>query len=640
MLTRCLTLQSQASKSRIRRITLKSRNMASRAVDPTSLSNPHECKVKNLIWNIATDFDRKVLHGSVDLHAESQKDGVKELVVDTKTLNIKRVVDAADPSKVLPFTVAPAHDIFGSALHITVGGDAGLKLGDNIAVRVEYETSPNALAIQWLSASQTAGKKHPYLFTQCQAIHARTMLPCQDTPSVKAPYEAHVTVNHDLVALMSAVPTGSSDAADGKHKVFSFRQALPIPSYLIALAVGALVSRDIGPRSKVWSEAEMVDAGAFEFAETENFISIAERLVGPYVWGRYDVLLLPPAFPYGGMENPCLTFVTPTLLAGDRSNADVVAHEISHSWTGNLVSNLTWEHFWLNEGFTMFLERKILAAIHGEKYFDFDSILGIKHLQDDIEHFGATNPLTNMMPKLENIDPDDAFSSVPYEKGFTFLVYLERLVGGPKMFEPFFRAWIEAHHYKCVTSFDFKNFFNNYFAGKVDEAVLKQVDWDAWFNTPGMPIIQPEYDTSLADASNKLAARWIAGGADVSSSDDTDGWTAKQFLQFLDKLLDAEPLPISILEKMDSLYKFNNSKNAEIRFRWYQLGLKVNWEAVLAPTLEFVTSQGRMKFTRPLYRALFKSTIGKEKAVETFQKHRDFYHAICAKLVAKDLHLA
>jgi leukotriene-A4 hydrolase len=434
--------------------------------------------------------------------------------------------------------VAPQHDVFGSALHIKVGGDAGLKQGDEIIVRVEYETSPSdALAIQWLNASQTAGKKHPYLFTQCQAIHARTMVPCQDTPSVKTPYLATVTVDSALTALMSAVPTGETTSADGKHKTFSFKQAVPIPSYLIALAVGALVSRDIGPRSKVWSEAEMVDAGAFEFAETEKFISIAENLVGPYVWGRYDVLLLPPSFPYGGMENPCLTFVTPTLLAGDRSNADVVAHEISHSWTGNLVSNLTWEHFWLNEGFTMFLERKILAAIHGDKYFDFDSILGWKHLQDDIDHFGATNPLTNLMPKLENIDPDDAFSSVPYEKGFTLLVYLQQLVGGAKLFDPFFRAWIEANHYKCVTSFDFKAFFHTYFAGKVDEATLNKVDWDAWFNTPGMPIVKPDYDTSLADASNQLAARWVAGGADINSAADMDGWTAKQICMLARRII-------------------------------------------------------------------------------------------------------
>lgn len=239
-----------------------------------------------------------MLHGSVDLHAESVQNGVKELVVDTKTLSIKSVVDATNPAHALQFTLAAPHEIFGSALRIKVGGDAGLKQGENVSVRVEYETSPNALAIQWLSAAQTAGKKHPYLFTQCQAIHARTMIPCQDTPSVKAPYEAHVTVPSTLTALMSAVPTGSRDGVDGSHKIFSFKQAIPIPSYLIALAVGALVSRDIGPRSKVWSEAEMVDAGAYEFAETEKFISIAEGLVGPYVWGRYDVLLLPPSFPY------------------------------------------------------------------------------------------------------------------------------------------------------------------------------------------------------------------------------------------------------------------------------------------------------------------------------------------------------
>ncbi|MEE6519831.1 hypothetical protein FKM82_017582, partial [Ascaphus truei] len=263
-------------------------------------------------------------------------------VLDTKDLTIKSVVVNGQKAT---FVLGQSHSFKGTPLEITL--PFPLTRGQEIIVGICYETSPKSSALQWLTPEQTAGKKHPYLFSQCQATHCRTIVPCQDAPSVKFTYYCQVSIPKELVALMSAINDGDiPDPEDCKRKIYRFRQNVPIPSYLIALVVGAVEGRKLGPRTVVWTEKELMDASAYEFAETEKMLKHAEDLVGPYVWERYDLLILPPSFPYGGMENPCLTFVTPTVLAGDRSLASVIAHEISHSWTGNLVTNKTWEHFW------------------------------------------------------------------------------------------------------------------------------------------------------------------------------------------------------------------------------------------------------------------------------------------------------
>jgi leukotriene-A4 hydrolase len=597
--------------------------------DPNSLSNLHLIITKHISLNVEANFQTKELSGHVELTAEVVGDGVSEFVADSRDLKIGKVY--VDNVEISNHVVDAPHAVFGSAVRVPLG--SSLSKGTKKVIKIEYTTSPDSSAIQWLAPSQTAGKEHPYLFTQCQAIHARSMLPCQDAPSVKTTYSAAITVPEALTAVMSAVPVGEPTSQGGK-RTFFFEQKIPTSSYLIALAVGAIESREIGPRTKVWSEKSMVDAGAFEFSETEQFLKVAEDLMGPYVWGRYDILLLPPSFPYGGMENPCLTFVTPTLLAGDRSNADVVAHEISHSWTGNLVTNKTWEHFWLNEGFTVYAERKIYGKMHGEKARHFHAIIGYRSLQESVNQFGAENPLTNLVPNLQGIDPDDAFSSVPYEKGFNFLFYLECLVG-LENFEKFFKDYIQQHKFQCLTSQDFKAYFLGYFS---NVPAISQIDWDSWFNKPGMPIVEPKFDTTLSTASQDLAQKWISGGS--GSADDIKNWTASQIVCFLDKLVSAaQPLPIETLKAIDSLYNLTASKNSEIRFRWYQACVRSEYEEIFPHAVSFLTEQGRMKFVRPLYRSLFKSQKGKELAVKTFVANRGMYHNIAAKMVAKDLEL-
>ena len=318
--------------------------------DPNSYSRPDLVKTTHVHLELEVDFGKKILEGRVVLSLEKVDPQAETVILDVRDLNVSKISDESS-GDTLEFTYGSPTG-FGEKLEIKLpkSGEKELKIS------VEYSSSPGATALQWLSPAQTAGKTQPYVFSQCQAIHARSMLPCQDTPSVKTPYTATIIAPAQLTALMSAIRDGE-DQVKGDKKISKFIQKVPIQSYLIAIAVGAVESRKIGPRTHVWSEKEFVEKAAFDFSETESFIETAEELCGPYVWGNYDILVLPPSFAYGGMENPCMTFATPTLLTGDKSNADVIAHEIAHSWTGNLVTNFNFEHFWLNEGFTVFTER-------------------------------------------------------------------------------------------------------------------------------------------------------------------------------------------------------------------------------------------------------------------------------------------
>nr|CAI11594.1 novel protein (zgc:85809) [Danio rerio] len=602
--------------------------------DPSSFSSLSKCSTKhlNLIYHV--DFDRHVLKGKVALTVEVLEDKFSSLTLDSKDLKISKVSANGQAAK---FELGAKHKFKGSPLEITLPFE--LSRGQHVIVEIEYETSPTATALQWLTPKQTAGKKHPYLFSQCQATHCRTMVPCQDTPSVKHTYYAQVSVPRELVALMSALRDGQEpDPSDSSRVIYRFRQPVPMPSYLIAIVVGALESREIGPRSRVWSEKEYVDEAAYEFAETETMLKTAESLAGPYVWGQYDVLVLPPSFPYGGMENPCLTFVTPTVLAGDRSLAGVIAHEISHSWTGNLVTNRTWEHFWLNEGHTVYIERMIARCMEGEQLRQFKGIGGWKELHESVKQFGANNVLTNLVPNLHEVDTDEAFSSVPYEKGFALLYHLEELMGGPEVFMGFVKSYIQLFAYGSVTTEEWKNYLFTYFKDKVD--ILNKVDWNAWMHTPGMAPVRPQYDTTMADACTSLCQKWVkAKEADLASFTEADvkQLNSPQLIEFMALLLQEDPLPLSHVKKMGEVYKLNNIKNAEVRFRWLRICVKAQWEEAVPLALKMATEQGRMKFTRPLFKEVYNFSKYSDEAVKTFKENRGSLHPVTAMLVAKDL---
>jgi len=332
--------------------------------------------------------------------------------------------------KKVNWNLADRFEPYGSRLTIDVPSEV-----DDADLEISLATTDKCTALQWMTPQQTGNGRHPYMFSQCQAIHARSLFPCQDTPDVKSTYTFNI--RSPLPVLASGLSTGSKLFEAGKKGelgtlLYTFKQEVPMPSYLFALASGDLASASIGPRSQVWTGPEELVSSQWELESTEKFIQAAEEIVYPYAWTTYNVLVLPPSFPYGGMENPNVVFATPTIISGDRQNVDVIAHELSHSWSGNLVSNASWEHFWLNEGWTVYLERRIMASLHGEAHRDFSAIIGWKALTDSINNYGEDHEFTKLIVDLKGKDPDDAFSSIPYEKGFTFLYYLEKLIGREK----------------------------------------------------------------------------------------------------------------------------------------------------------------------------------------------------------------
>ncbi|KAK3113230.1 Leucyl aminopeptidase yscIV [Teratosphaeriaceae sp. CCFEE 6253] len=608
--------------------------------DPNTLANYNAWRTTHTTTDFDIDFDAKRLKGTVHLTLEKLAKDAKQIILDTSFLEVSKVT-ANEKSAEFQLSASRVEP-YGTPLTVSLEGEQ--TESSTVTLSIEVATTKACTALQWLTPAQTSNKKHPYMFSQCQAIHARSLFPCQDTPDVKSTYTFNI--RSALPVLASGLPTGPRDFQPGKDGkpgtlLYTFHQNIPMPSYLFALASGDLASASIGPRSTVWTGPEELTASQWEFeADTEAYIQAAEKIVYPYAWTTYNVLVLPPSFPYGGMENPVYTFATPTVVSGDRQNVDVIAHELSHSWSGNLVSNASWEHFWLNEGWTTYLERRIQAAIHGsDQHRDFSAIIGWKALEDSIAQFGEDHEFTKLIPDLKGQDPDDAFSSVPYEKGFAFLYHLEKLLG-IETWNKFIPHYFTTFQRKSVDSYEFKATLLDFFASDAGAAKkLAQVDWDKWFYAPGLPP-KPDFDTTLADRCYALADRWriLAEKGDDAfrpSAKDVEGFTANQSVVFLERLqsLPNKTLSPTLIDLMGSTYGFAASKNVELVSRFYTLGLMSHAESVYQPTADLLGKVGRMKFVRPLYRELIKRDRG--LAERTFEQHREFYHPICRGMVEK-----
>ncbi|KAH8241790.1 hypothetical protein KR026_000550 [Drosophila bipectinata] len=626
-------------------------------VDPSSYSQPDLITTEHSVLNWKVDFGATKLQGSVLHKFNVLSTNLDQIILDVRDINVTNATLLAGGSQLpINFFISDPVDDIGQKLTLEL--PSGTAKG-SLEVRIDYETSSSASGLQWLSPAQTLGKEHPYMFSQCQAIHARSVIPCQDTPAVKFTYDAYVEHPSELTALMSAI---IQKKEPGKTQ---FKQDVPIPAYLVAIAIGKLVSRPLGENSNVWAEEAIVDACAEEFSETAVMLKTASDLCGPYVWKQYDLLVMPPSFPFGGMENPCLTFVTPTLLAGDKSLADVVAHEIAHSWTGNLVTNKNFEHFWLNEGFTVFVESKIVGRMQGAKELDFKMLSNLTDLQECVSiqatiHFSKeiifktliqirtqldkTPELTKLVVDLSNCGPDDAFSSVPYIKGSTFLRYLEDLFGGPSVFEPFLRDYLKKYAYKSIETNDFKSALYDYFKDTDKKDKLEAVDWDLWLSSEGMPPIIPKFDESLANVTKELALLWSSKSvAELNDSPDIKKTISiHQLIDFLGKLIESKDI-VDLTEKkielLESTYNLKASKNAEVRFRLNRLIIRARLIKRLDEIIAFANSNFRMKFCRPIYRDLAGWPEAKPAAVRNFESVKDQMMAVCSHTIEKDLGL-
>lgn len=578
--------------------------------DPHSRFDDRQPRATSLTLKLAVDFERRVVRGTVVLHLDREGSGPLDL--DAKGLSIRSVRDARGVE--VTFERGDEDPILGEGLRLHLAAPTA-------EVAIEYETSPEAVALQWLSPAQTEGKRHPFLFSQCQAIHARSMAPLQDSPLARVSYRAEVTVPEPLVAVMSAGPAGTRLGPTPGTRTFLFEMPQPIPPYLLALAVGDLASCDLSPRARVWAEVGTVERAAWEFAEVERMIATAERLFGPYEWDRYDMLVLPPAFPYGGMENPRMTFLTPTLLAGDRSLVGVVAHELAHSWTGNLVTNATADHFWLNEGATTWAERRILEAVHGEEAAVMGWAIGQKGLETDLGRLADQPRLTKLHMDLAGVDPDDAYSRVPYEKGSRLFALLERTVGRDA-FDRFVRDYIDRFRFTSITSDDFLAFLDERLPGAREKARA-----DEWVEKPGMPANAPVFRSATLERFTSLASSWPAR----PPLDEASRWKPDEllvYLQHLPRELDAESCAW-----LDTSLRLTERGNHEILVEWLTIAAASEYEPAFARVREVLTRQGRMKYLRPLYTALGKHARTRSLAREIYAEAGPGYHAVARRMV-------
>ncbi len=583
--------------------------------DPHSYYDAAQPKARRLRLKLGVDFQAKRISGEVVLEFGKAFSGPLDL--DTKGLEIISVqVPGHGP---VPWELGEPDAILGQCLRIQAPQDT-------LEVSITYRTGADAMALQWLDPEQTEGKVAPYLFSQCQQIHARTMVPCQDTPVARISYHAEVTVPEGLTAVMSAGPAGDEALADGRH-LYRFNMPQPIPSYLLALAVGRLEARDLSPRARVWAEPETVAAAAWEFAGVEDMILKAEGLFGAYPWDRYDMLVLPPSFPYGGMENPRMTFLTPTLLAGDRSLVDVVAHELAHSWTGNLVTNASMEHFWLNEGFTVWAERRILRILHGDDAAALGWAMGQKALEDSLDRFKNEPHLTVLRLHLEGIDPDDAFSSIPYEKGARLVAALEKQVGEDR-FLRFIREYMDAFRFTSITTEQFCAFADQKLPG-----ALAAVGATDYLDKPGLPDTAPTFRSVQLDTLTVLADSWTDGGR--PSAHQIASWKPAELQVFLQKL--PRNLSRADCAWLDEHFQLMGRGNHEILVEWLTLAATADYEPAFPRIREVLLRVGRMKYLRPLYGALGLHARTRTLAREIFTAASPGYHGLSRRVVASVL---
>ncbi|MDP3500984.1 MAG: M1 family metallopeptidase [Myxococcales bacterium] len=577
--------------------------------DPHSVTDDTQPATRHLELDAQVDFATRRLTCTTTLHFRTAATDAGPLDLDTRALEVTTITDTAGVALTWQWLAADA--VLGTPLRIHVPkGTTG--------VRVTSRTAPDASALQWLEPSMTHGGKQPFLFSQCQAIHARSVLPCQDTPARRISYRASLSVPTGLVAVMAAAPVRSEPA--GAQTVFHFEMPQAIPPYLLAFAVGDLASKDLSPRSRLWSEPGLLDSAAWEFADVERHLTAAEALFGPYDWERFDLLVMPPSFPYGGMENPRLTFLTPTLLAGDRSMVNVVAHELAHSWTGNLVTNLNAEHFWLNEGFTVFAERRILEALEGTELATMHAALGRNDLDAAITRFtkAGTPELTKLRTHLTGIDPDEAFSVVPYEKGALLLKTLEA-AAGRAAFDVVLKSWLQTHRFGAVTTDDFLAHFS-----KAAPGLLEKVNALRWIHEPGVPDDAPRATSSRLDAVKALTGT-------VPSKDETATWTAIEWQLFLE--WSPHTLTAAQLTTLDERFHFSSSKNAEVHVAWLLLALQCQHDVVLPAVEAFLNRVGRMKYLKPLYTTLHGRASTRALAARLFEQNRPRLHPIARSVV-------
>ena len=601
------------------------------AIDPNfdyhTYANVDQFRVTHLDLDLRVDMKFQSIAGRAALELKRLDPQATLLVLDTKDLMILDVTQKA--TDVLgataknqtiwvsrPFHLEKPDPILGSALVIELPPS---KRGTE-AIRIDYETLPASAALQWLTPKQTARHK-AFLYTNSEPIGARSWIPLQDTPQVRATYKAKVHTDWDVRAVMSA----ENDPKAKRNGDYTFVMPEAVPSYLIALAVGDLEFRETGPRTGVYAEKSMIKAAAKEFADTESMIQANEKMFGPYRWSRYDVLVMPPSFPEGGMENPRLSFITPTVVVGDKSLVSVIAHELAHSWAGNLVGNATWRDLWLNEGFTDYMEGRIMSAVYGEQRASMEAVLGLKSLRSDLAKLKPADQILAI--DLRDRDPDDVFSEIPYEKGRLFLNYLDAKFGR-EHFDAFLQGYFDHFAFKSITTEQFLAYLQENLLDRFP-GIVTRAQVNAWVFGPGLPADAVLPVTTMFEPVDEARAAWLAGK--LAPKKLGMDWIAQQWLYFLNNM-PAMLLPAQLAD-LDKTFGFSKSPNAEIAHSWFKLVIVNDYQPSFPRLEEYLKTVGRRKLIAPLYEALMKTPSGAVVAKRVFAKARPGYHPETVKAI-------
>jgi aminopeptidase N len=591
--------------------------LAAHAAEPHSYAQPDQVVVTHLDLDLKLDFPQRELDGQATLKLDWKNPQAPSLVLDTRDLKIAKIEAVGANGKTTPlnYALAPRDKQLGSKLTISTPTHPA-------QVRIVYTTSPDASGLQWLTPAQTADKKLPFMFSQSESIHARSWVPLQDSPAIRFTYTAHVSSPKDVRVVMSAL----NDANHALNGDYTFDQPHPIPSYLLAIGAGDIAVKETGPRSAIYAEPSVVGKAAHEFEDTEKMIATTEQLYGPYRWGRYDILVLPASFPYGGMENPNMTFATPTVLVGDKSLVSLVAHELAHSWSGNLITAASWRDIWLNEGVTTYVQGRITEALYGKSQADEEALLDARALQKEIGKMPANSQ--KLAPDPRGIDADDSLSDVAYSKGSWFLRTLEQRFGRAA-FDDYLKGYFNHFAFQSITTEQMLDYMKpnliEKYPGKMSLAEVKD-----WVYGTGIPKDAPLPDSPRFDKIDQERSAFLDGTLPADRLD-AKGWNTQEWMYFLNRLPDVTPL--ARIQQIDAAWHLTGTPNAEIGMRWYTHAIAAGDKAVWPAAADHMMRIGRLYLTLPLYQALVTTPEGLTYAEKVYAKAKPGYHPLTQQAV-------
>lgn len=579
--------------------------------DLHSFANANEVSTPHLHLSLTVNFEQQQLFGFAEytlrFHNPRGEPKAKQLVLDTEELLIQYVeVLAGNDWAMTEYTLGATDPVLGTPLIIELPSGAE-------KVKVHYASSPNATGLDWVEPAGTAGGEQPFLYSQSQPHYARTWIPIQDTPASRLTFTGELFTPENLIGLM-----GANNAPNPKRTgYYTFESRQPIPSYLMALVVGDLEFQALNERMGIYAEPSVLPAAVAEFGYTTDMMAATEDMFGAYAWDRYDQVILPPSFPFGGMENPQLAFITPTAIAGDQSLVGLIAHELAHSWSGNLVTNATWRDIWLNEGFTSYVENRIMERVYGTERALMERMLDAQALERSLPSMDERYQV--MYIELEQRDPDTAFTRVPYIKAQQFLYFLEERFGR-ETFDAFVRNYFADFSFQSIATPQFEDYLEHHLLAN-NPGVVSAAEVHEWLHEPGLPTTASKPQVDVFDRIDAEQARWLAGEAlDISA------WSIHERLYFL-RGLPAE-LSEQQLARLDKEFTLTETKNNEVLSTWLVIAIRNNYEPALPRVEQMLTSMGRLLYLLPVYSALVETEAGRERALEIYQVAHAGYHQL------------